>query len=266
MNQLPKALSTATLAVFTLTASAEVYTLADQFAVNDNNYATAPVVLSSATHPGFTPIDDTFEGTLLANFTIAVATDKPTLNGTSALTFHLYRDAGATEVLGIGNGWWAGAWSVWKGPYGNSPANLLDSEGAAIPIFDEVTETARDTQRIRFTVNYHAGADDTAYIQIAGGTTELLPADYSFEEILTKSYDAPSDFTEMSVEIIPASANLTWEGYPVTDGYYCETGKFLGLVWVEHAPWVYSFALHTWVWVPENFGKYNSGRWVYFAR
>jgi len=258
-------LSTAAL-VLAAVAHAETFVLEDQFDVDDNNYATAPKVLSSATHPNFTPIDDSFDGLLIASFTIEAKTTLPTLNGRGATTFHLYNDSGATEVLGIGNGWWSASWSVWKGPYEGSPFDFLNADGVRIPIFDEVNEVAAGKATMRLTIDYNAFALDTASIQIDGGTNELLPADYSFEEILTKSYAVPSDFTNMSVEIISDDEMTQWEGYDIFDGFYCDTGKFLGLVWVQYAPWVYSFNLDTWICVPEDIGIYEMGRWVYFAR
>ncbi|HSH09911.1 MAG TPA: hypothetical protein VK995_05955, partial [Oceanipulchritudo sp.] len=57
-------------------------------------------------------------------------------------------------------------------------------------------------------------------------------------------------------------AGGTWEGYPVDEQGYVNTGSFLGYLQVSTAPWVWSVALETWLYVPP--GSLAAGQaWIY---
>jgi len=58
----------------------------------------------------------------------------------------------------------------------------------------------------------------------------------------------------------------TWNGYPYhSDGRSVDTGSYLGWLDVAGAPWLYSYSLQNWIFLPdENFTP--SGAWIWIAR
>jgi hypothetical protein len=56
----------------------------------------------------------------------------------------------------------------------------------------------------------------------------------------------------------------TWAGYPVVDGWV-NTGEHLGRLQVELAPWVYSWSLGGYIYLPED-SVSETGSWAYFPR
>ena len=55
----------------------------------------------------------------------------------------------------------------------------------------------------------------------------------------------------------------SWCGYPVVDGH-ADTGSWLGWLYVATEPWVYSYALDSWLYVPSC--PDATGGWVYAAQ
>lgn len=64
------------------------------------------------------------------------------------------------------------------------------------------------------------------------------------------------------LEITATGGGDTWAGYPVEDGIYANTGDFLGYLSIVYAPWVYSFDLGTFIYLPESAVQPN-GAWMY---
>ena len=54
----------------------------------------------------------------------------------------------------------------------------------------------------------------------------------------------------------------TWAGYPVRPDGYCDTGSWLGWVYVSAKPWIYSVSLNQWMYIDEN-NVTSSGSWTY---
>lgn len=56
----------------------------------------------------------------------------------------------------------------------------------------------------------------------------------------------------------------TWHGYPLLEGGNVDTGKFLGYLQVESAPWVWIWKTGSWAYiVPDTLDAH--GAWVWFA-
>lgn len=53
-----------------------------------------------------------------------------------------------------------------------------------------------------------------------------------------------------------------WNGFDVDENGYANTGDWMGIVNVTHAPWVYSYDLEAYVYIPDN-GVTSAGGWVY---
>lgn len=57
--------------------------------------------------------------------------------------------------------------------------------------------------------------------------------------------------------------NETWAGFPVEDSW-ADTGGWLGYLYVGSEPWVWSFSMGTWLYLPES-GVKPSGAWAYLV-
>lgn len=56
----------------------------------------------------------------------------------------------------------------------------------------------------------------------------------------------------------------SWAGYPVDDAGRIETGEYFGSLYVLDAPWVWSYALDSWIYLPEEIFS-AIGSWAYFV-
>jgi hypothetical protein len=65
----------------------------------------------------------------------------------------------------------------------------------------------------------------------------------------------------LSVVAEVASQGTTWAGFPVVAGW-ADTGDLMGLVQVEHAPWIYSADLASYVYMPEA-AMDAGGMWMF---
>ena len=70
---------------------------------------------------------------------------------------------------------------------------------------------------------------------------------------------AEGDLAGISIEL----RETTWNGYPVTDDGFADTGAFMGKVFVEQAPWVYSYAFGKWFYLPDGTSD-PDGAWAFF--
>ncbi|NDV61804.1 hypothetical protein G0Q06_05015 [Puniceicoccales bacterium CK1056] len=68
-----------------------------------------------------------------------------------------------------------------------------------------------------------------------------------------------------SVNPTAASASPTWAGYTIGEEGYVQTAPWLGLLYVEEAPWVWSVGLGQYLFVDEA-GVDENGGWVYFVK
>lgn len=69
------------------------------------------------------------------------------------------------------------------------------------------------------------------------------------------------------IYVDPVKENLTipgetWAGMPVTADKHVNTGEFMGWLNVAHKPWLWSWELHNWVYLPEPDPGF-SGAWGY---
>jgi hypothetical protein len=54
-----------------------------------------------------------------------------------------------------------------------------------------------------------------------------------------------------------------WAGYDIIDGQFVDTGSLLGLLEITSAPWVYSYDLGRYIYLPES-AVSQSGAWTFF--
>lgn len=66
-------------------------------------------------------------------------------------------------------------------------------------------------------------------------------------------------------QLIDYGSARTWSGYPVGPRGYCDTSAWMGWLWVDYAPWLWSLDLNHWIYCPtESVGE--SGGWVYVPK
>ena len=59
--------------------------------------------------------------------------------------------------------------------------------------------------------------------------------------------------------------NVTYAGYRIDENGIIDTGSWMGYLEVSNAPWVYSFNLGKYVYLPED-GSGLFGAWTYFNK
>ena len=175
---------------------AMVYNLND---VLNQTGSASTEILNSTTHPGFTGIDDTFDGSVTFNFTITFGQFYPSAeNAIFALNKTLNNNGVA--FTGIG-GFFIGNWSGMPADTGGFGNIDLGSN----PIVAGVS------QAFTMTIDYNAGALDTGTVVLAGDSTvyNLVDYDYSFTQIRFTTVTQNSSLasaTNMSVSIVPEPA------------------------------------------------------------
>lgn len=87
-----------------------------------------------------------------------------------------------------------------------------------------------------------------------------LPAGNQTLELRSSGLGVKIDWLEISSDSLP-----TWAGFPVIEGAYADTGSFLGWVSIIAAPWVYSFDLGTFIYLPEA-AVTSNGAWMYLQK
>ena len=153
------------------------------------------LVFDDTTHPGFSGIDDTFDGTVTFNFTITYKTE-PIANQSFALFTIMQPFAGT--LIEIGND----KSTYWNGTFQGGVGEALTFGSNSV---------VKDTpQSFTMTVDYNPGANnDTATIQLAGDSTvySLRNFDYSFGSIeFFVDSGTTASATNMSVSIVPEPA------------------------------------------------------------
>jgi hypothetical protein len=66
--------------------------------------------------------------------------------------------------------------------------------------------------------------------------------------------------------VVPQPAGTsTWAGYEVDGNGNVDTGSWMGQLYVTHAPWIYSYSLGTYTYIPDE-GISNDGSWTYILK
>lgn len=63
----------------------------------------------------------------------------------------------------------------------------------------------------------------------------------------------------------PFEAVGEWSDLPIIRGHFVDTGSLLGWLAVEHAPWVFSFSMEKWIYIPEP-PVSSSGVWAFIPK
>lgn len=64
------------------------------------------------------------------------------------------------------------------------------------------------------------------------------------------------------LEFLDTRPTPTWAGFPLESSNDVDTGNWIGWLWVGEAPWVYSWRLRHWIYLPESFVT-PQGAWTY---
>ena len=172
-----------------------VYNLND---VVNKTGVTFTTLLDTNTHPGFNGIDDTFDGSVIFNFTITF--DQYPSSGNEYALFMLNDGQGPFNVA-IG-AYYSNNWTGWDEKDFNSSLNLGTN-----PI------VAGQSQAFTMTIDYNAGALDTGTVVLAGDSTvyNLAAYDYSFDGVhFETAFPSTSgkvvSATNITVSIVPEPA------------------------------------------------------------
>jgi alpha-tubulin suppressor-like RCC1 family protein len=66
-------------------------------------------------------------------------------------------------------------------------------------------------------------------------------------------------------EVLFAIRGVLWGKFPVDEDQNADTDGLVGWVWVANAPWVWSYNLEQWVYVPDETSTEGEG-WVYIPK
>ena len=166
-----------------------VYNLADVINQTDSGSTN---LLDNTTHPGFNGIDDTFDGSIIFNFTITYHEYPSDPNNIHAL-FQFFSPMNDVIELGA---FQSENWQIFK--WKNDIAETLT--------FGSNPFVEGQSQEFTMTIDYNAGALDTGTLMIAGDSTvyDIGDYNYSFEQIVFITGDGNDvSATNMSVEIVP---------------------------------------------------------------
>ena len=150
-------------------------------------------ILDNTTHPGFNGIDDTFDGTVIFNFTITYDL-LPSQNNVAV--FQLMNSAGNIP-LAIGNSWSS---DYWNGFQLNGGLTILTLGSNPV--------VKGQPQAFTMIIDYNASALDNGTLIIAGDPIvyDIGDYDYSFSGIYFSTgvnSDNAASATNMSVVVIP---------------------------------------------------------------
>lgn len=65
---------------------------------------------------------------------------------------------------------------------------------------------------------------------------------------------------------IEGGAPATFQGYPIVDGNWIDTGSYMGWLWIEFAPWIYSASLDSWIYLPASASLEDAGAWIFISQ
>ena len=150
------------------------------------------ILLDGTTHSEFNGIDNTFDGRITFNFTIAY--DLHTSGANNVALFPLYiRTFDAPIAIGSSKS------DKWNGI-------RIENFGSTGLTFGSNPVVVGQPKAFTMTIDYNAGALDTGTLLIAGDSTvyDIGDYDYSFDEILFNvSPDCTASATNMKVSIVP---------------------------------------------------------------
>lgn len=94
--------------------------------------------------------------------------------------------------------------------------------------------------------------------QVAGaGTTDRVEGDWG-------TFFALDNIAFSVNTITDPEPTPMWAGYEIDDSGNVDTGAWLGVVNVDAAPWIWSFSLEAWLYLPEDVIE-ESGSWSFVA-
>ena len=207
MKKIQKILiNTSLLIIFVSHSYGLVFNLSDTTktgsAPNFPGYAYADpgeVLLDSTTHAGFNGIDDTFDGTLIFNFTLNVE-NFPGNQSYSTIDFDNTSAGDSPIAIGFSSSV-SNFWNTFRLLNGGS--NALNNLGTSSVI------QGRD-QTFTLTIDYNANALDSAILEMGGNPFDydLGDFDYSFDKISFRNgyADNITSATNMLVTIVPEPA------------------------------------------------------------
>ncbi len=139
----------------------------------------------------------------------------------------------------------------------STPTNLVASNitSTSLDISWDASTDNVGVYRYRLYTNGGGGRDINGLTATVSG---LTPGEtYSFTVLALDAAGNQSEQSEPLVVTMPGA----WNGYQVIDGW-ADTGSFLGLVFVEEAPWLFSDGCETWIFVDEV-SLSEEGAWVF---
>ena len=155
------------------------------------------LILLDNTTSGFKGIDDTFDGSITFNFTIAYDIYP---SGGAFSVFHLETNAGITPIA-IGNNWESGNWGGYR----------IDGNGTTNLVIGSTPVVEGQSQAFTMTIDYNAGALDTGTLIIDGDPSiwGIPRLDYSFDMIKFRNGldNTVSSMTNISVSVVPEPAS-----------------------------------------------------------
>ena len=202
---LKTSINTSLLMLFVGHSYGLVYNITD--VLNKTGQANDPgaILLDNTTHAGFNGIDDTFDGTLIIEFTLNIevypTTSFPNVGGHTTIDFDNTNTG--TSPLAVGfSSWVNNFWNTFR----------IDSGGTSTAQNNLGTSSVIEGQDQTFTltIDYNAGALDSGILEMGGNPFDydIGDFDYSFDRISFRNgrADNVSSMTNMSVSIVPEPA------------------------------------------------------------
>ncbi|NDV61451.1 glycoside hydrolase family 16 protein [Puniceicoccales bacterium CK1056] len=152
-----------------------------------------------------------------------------------------------------------------------SPGDIVHFQGTASSLRSDETVT---TEAVIFVYDSN-GAPLPASVSVA---IDSVSGDFNLSTTLEAgpvsgvltgfAIRTPKDSTG-SITFSNLSATVekvtTWANWTSTDGSNVDTGDWLGWIYIKEAPWIWSHALSTWIYLPEDHVT-ASGAWTYVAK
>ena len=89
--------------------------------------------------------------------------------------------------------------------------------------------------------------------------------DGELDEVSVYDHALSAEQVHAQFEIGDLLMPSTWRGYPVDDNMWAETGSWLGWLYIEPAPWVWTPLLNKWLWV-DGEADNTGGAWIWIQR
>ena len=163
--------------------------------INQESTPSSNTLLGSNTHPEFNGVDNTFDGSVIFNFTM----NFDQFTGPRPSDARIYFVSDSSILFEIGSSRYHDNWIGVR---------------AGIGVIDLGTNPVvkGQSQAFTLTIDYNAGALDTGTILLDGDSTvyDLGEFDYSFRRIGFGNTPPPASFTNMSVEIVPEPATYAF--------------------------------------------------------